>query len=944
MILKQEFLLKRITLACVLIIVLLGGLALWGWLSNSLIFASFNQDFIPMAPSTALVFIAAGFALYFYRYTVKSYFAKIFVFAVVFLILFVCVLILIRPMSVQGVDVERWTSFHPQLTWSTLLNSRAPIGRMSPVTAANFLLVTLSLFLITCFQNKRHACKVAAVLSFFVVLFASIIMISYLYGPPLLYSVSIIPMALTTGIAFFFLGIGLIVAAGTDVWPLNIFTGLSIRARLMRAFSPLIFIIILFYGWYDTIVFRHVGNEVFALAVFAVLCFVLVNMLISEKSKIISREIEKAEIDKRRAEDALRESEMHYQDLFENMLNGLAYCQMFFDKGRPQDFIYLDVNAAFEKLTGLKNVIGRKVSEVIPGFQQSDSKLFETYGRVAMTGVPERFESYVKALDMWFSVSVYSPERDHFVAVFDVITDRKKAEDALLRSEHKFRSIFDGASDGILLVDPETKRFVLANEMICRMLGYNKDEICNLTVADIHPEKDLPYVMGQFERQLAGEIELAVDTPCRRRDGSVFYADIKSFYLMMDDKKVLAGIFRDVTERNKSQDQVVESEARFRELFDNMSDCVAVYEAVDNGGDFIIKDFNKSAEKLENVKREEIMGRRVTEVFPGIKEFGLLDVIKRVYESGKPEHHPIKLYRDEKISGWRENYVYKLPTGEVIAVYSDVTKRKEAEEREREFVKERAKTEAERARAAELSIAYEELKKMESSLIQAEKLASIGQLSAGVAHELNSPLDGLISLLRSYRKNTEEGSTAHNELTVMLDAAEYMAGIVRQLVSFARESKGELVELHFNDIINNTLVFVSGLLEEKGITIKKDLDPNLFKIKGEKNQLQQVVLNLVNNASDASSRDSEVIVKTRNSEDGRSVVVEFIDNGIGIRPEDLSKIFDPFFTTKSTGKGLGLGLFVSQGIVTQHNANIAVESQWGHGTKVTITFPAVSEE
>ncbi len=143
--------------------------------------------------------------------------------------------------------------------------------------------------------------------------------------------------------------------------------------------------------------------------------------------------------ERRLAEKALRESEQRYHFLFENMLNGFAYCQMIFDQGRPQDFIYLEVNNAFETLTGLKDVVGRKVSEIIPGVRESDPGLFEIYGRVALTGKPERFETYVDALGMWFSISVYSPKREYFVAVFDVITERKRAEEEI----HKLNVVLE---------------------------------------------------------------------------------------------------------------------------------------------------------------------------------------------------------------------------------------------------------------------------------------------------------------------------------------------------------------------------------------------------------------------------------------------------------------------------------------------------------------------
>ncbi|MDP2694213.1 MAG: PAS domain S-box protein [Gallionella sp.] len=145
--------------------------------------------------------------------------------------------------------------------------------------------------------------------------------------------------------------------------------------------------------------------------------------------------------ERKRAEQKLSESEKLYRSLFENMLNGFAYCQMIFEQDQPQDFIYLSVNAAFEALTGLKNVAGKRVSEVIPGIRQSDAKLFEIYGRVSLTGKPERFEIYVEALQQWFWISVYSPEKSYFVAVFDVITERKRAEIALKHSNRALATL-----------------------------------------------------------------------------------------------------------------------------------------------------------------------------------------------------------------------------------------------------------------------------------------------------------------------------------------------------------------------------------------------------------------------------------------------------------------------------------------------------------------------
>jgi PAS domain S-box-containing protein len=132
-------------------------------------------------------------------------------------------------------------------------------------------------------------------------------------------------------------------------------------------------------------------------------------------------------------------------------------------------------------------------------------------------------------------------------------------------------------------------------------------------------------------------------------------------------------------ERERAEEALHASETRFRELFNNMTSGVAVYEAQNDGRDFVFRDFNRAAERIEATPREAVLGRSVVEVFPGVRNFGLLDVFQRVWQTGQPEHYPAAVYHDERIVGWRENSVYKLPSGEIVAVYDDVTERKQAE-------------------------------------------------------------------------------------------------------------------------------------------------------------------------------------------------------------------------------------------------------------------------
>lgn len=140
-------------------------------------------------------------------------------------------------------------------------------------------------------------------------------------------------------------------------------------------------------------------------------------------------------------ETVTREAQAERLRLFDNMLNCLAYCRMLYEDGKPQDFIYLGVNSAFETLTGRRDVVGCRVSELIPGIRESDPALFEIYGRIARGGPPERFEIYLNSLQQWFEVAAYCPQQGHFVAVFDVITERKRAEAKLRQSEQQLRAL-----------------------------------------------------------------------------------------------------------------------------------------------------------------------------------------------------------------------------------------------------------------------------------------------------------------------------------------------------------------------------------------------------------------------------------------------------------------------------------------------------------------------
>lgn len=298
---------------------------------------------------------------------------------------------------------------------------------------------------------------------------------------------------------------------------------------------------------------------------------------------------------RKQAEDALKKSEKRYRYLFENMLEGYAYCQMLFDGGRPYDFIYVEVNDMFEQLTGLKDVLGRKVSEVIPNIRESNAELFEIYGRVSMTGQPEKFETFVESLGIWFSMAVYSPRQEYFVAVFDNITERKQAEEKLRKSEERLRSIYENMTIGLYRTTPEGQ-ILLSNPALLKMLGYDNFE--ELASRDLEKDVYSPtYERSAFKEQIErqGEI-LGLEAVWERKNGSYIHVRESAKVIRDVNGKTLyyEGSVEDISDRKQAEEALREREARYRGLFEDSP--ISLWE----------EDFSAVKQRLDNLRREGV--------------------------------------------------------------------------------------------------------------------------------------------------------------------------------------------------------------------------------------------------------------------------------------------------------------------------------------------------
>jgi signal transduction histidine kinase len=246
-----------------------------------------------------------------------------------------------------------------------------------------------------------------------------------------------------------------------------------------------------------------------------------------------------------------------------------------------------------------------------------------------------------------------------------------------------------------------------------------------------------------------------------------------------------------------------------------------------------------------------------------------------------------------------------------------------------------------------IKAAYQDLKVAQEQVVWTEKMASLGKLAATIAHEINNPLAGVLNYIRLMIKQTARSPLSHENLEQIPQYLEIIESevsrcgeIIKDLLAFARRTKITVESNNIEDIINKTLSLISHDLKIKEIQLQKTVEPNLPKVECDFKQIQQVLLNLMYNASEAMPNGGTLTITANRAAGAKSFLeVVISDTGCGIAGGEMENIFEPFFTTKEEGKGVGLGLSVVYGIITKHKGTIKVESKLGKGSTFKIQLP-----
>jgi len=478
----------------------------------------------------------------------------------------------------------------------------------------------------------------------------------------------------------------------------------------------------------------------------------------------------------------------------------------------------------------------------------------------------------------------------------------------------RYFNLIEHAADGIAIVQDGV--FKLVNSALVRMSGHDREELLGASFIKLLTPDCQQFVMQRYQDRLAGkEVPSIYEIKAATRDGGVRDIEINAALTEYEGRPADEVIIRDITERKRTEEALRKSEEKYRVLLTNLPQKI-----FHKDRDSIYVACNDNYAQDLKINADEIIGKKDYDFFPKELAEKYRADDRRIVESGRTEE-----IEERYVQDGQEQIVRTVKTpikdenGNVIGilgVFSDITKCKRAEERE---------------------------KQLQHELNVASRLASIGEMASGIAHEINNPLTGVIGFAQLLMSR-DIPDDMRDDLEVINNEAQRVAKIVGSLLTFAhqREPMQEYVDI--NDITSKVLELRSYHMKVNNIQVVTQLAPDLPPTMADGNQLQQVFLNIILNAEQEmikAHNGGKLSVKTEKI--GSSIRVSFADNGHGISKENLDKMFNPFFTTRDIGDGTGLGLSICHGIVTAHNGRIYAESELGKGATFVVELPIVAD-
>jgi PAS domain S-box-containing protein len=718
----------------------------------------------------------------------------------------------------------------------------------------------------------------------------------------------------------------------------------------------------------------------------------------------------------------------------------------------------LEVNDAYCRMSGYNE--DELLSMKIPDLEVNETpEIVAKHMQTVVMKGSDRFESRHRrkdgsVFDVEVSIQFRPEDGGQCVCFLRNISDRKRAEKALKESEERYNLAMDASRDGVYEWDLETRKIYYSPGWK-RMLGYEPDELPDdFSVWEklTRPE-DVEKSWQIMTEVVEGKRErFEVEFQMRHKDGHWIHILSRSnIFKDANGKPVrVVGTHVDITEQKQAEAEREKSQALFKGLYDNMTSGSAVYKVINDGSkgsDYIIVEFNKKSLEIEGKQKHQVIGKTLLDLRPTIDDYGLIPVMRKVWKTGIPAYYPIKMYQDDIFSSYYENYIFKIPSGEVVTIYNDVSHQKN---QEKALIDKTEKLQAifqaaqnisfiitdardpepailefspgaenifgyqkeeiigkpasilhrpdDAARFPEIhqkmregnvgftgettlirksgepfiamfstypifdqngkmysalgvSIDINEKKRLETQLLQTQKIESVGRLAGGVAHDFNNMLGVILGHTELALLMADEDNDLVSDLKEIQKAAKRSADITKQLLAFARKEIISPKKLDLNDTVESMLNMLRRLIGED-IDLVWQPSANLWPVKMDPSQIDQILANLCINARDAIAGVGKLTIETgRKSFDegyccehpgfipGDFVLLAVSDNGCGMDKETLDNLFEPFFTTKEVGKGTGLGLASVYGIVKQNNGFINVYSEPDQGSTFRIYLP-----